>query len=712
MNKYQNYREFLNDLILWGDCVCAPLSSSGREPSQNAGAPDIPDWEQTLASSGRAPKAAFSELIKKAAASADCGSFSPFLFLALAARLEWPEMLLLAAALYTGLTSKILTPDIWQLFLAEEKGNLQDETKTPFLQQELFHSSAPLLYEREWDKNISDIRLRIVPRIFLFLKGILAEPIHIPGLNWYSRKEDFSGRNRLAQTEDFSGRNQQTQTEDFLGGNWQKQDEDFGQLENSLPYLGKNIRLWERIASCISEIPGQKLVYLNGPAGSGRKLNYAYLAAFLGKTLAVISLEQLESQSQLHDIQTECLLNHAMFVFELPEEETDLSLLLSWLPEEETVFLLGEKPNLAKSSAYCRQYLPFAIHSQDVLRDKELYEQLTLSYQWEQDDVRADFLGRYNFLPGRMREILELAKSYSLSAGIGLITGEHLRQAVLGVSSHSLERYDKKIRGVYQMKDLILPDLPKQKLFHIINRVRNRKLVYEEWGFLEKSAYGNGVSMIFAGPPGTGKTMAAQVMAGELDMELYRVELPAVVDKYIGETEKKLNRIFGEAEKTMAILFFDEADALFSKRTEIKESNDKYSNMEIAFLLQKMEEYEGISILATNYLQNFDGAFRRRVSDIIDFPLPGPSMRQQMWQSMIPAKLPVSEEVDFRFLGEQFEVSGSAIKNSLIYAGFLAAEAAEPLLTMERILKGLSHELEKSGKKLSRKDYGEYGHLF
>ena len=206
--------------------------------------------------------------------------------------------------------------------------------------------------------------------------------------------------------------------------------------------------------------------------------------------------------------------------------------------------------------------------------------------------------------------------------------------------------------------------------------------------------------------------MAAQVMAAELGMELYRVELPSVVDKYIGETEKKLNRIFGEAEKSMAILFFDEADVLFSKRTEIKESNDKYSNMEIAFLLQKMEEYEGISILATNYLQNFDSAFRRRISDIIDFPLPDADLRRQMWQSMIPSKMPVSEDIDFDFLAEQFDVSGSMIKNSLIYASFLAAEEKEPLLTMERILKGVSHELEKSGKKLSRDEYGEYGHLF
>ena len=162
----------------------------------------------------------------------------------------------------------------------------------------------------------------------------------------------------------------------------------------------------------------------------------------------------------------------------------------------------------------------------------------------------------------------------------------------------------------------------------------------------------------------------------------------------------------------MAILFFDEADVLFSKRTEIKESNDKYSNMEIAFLLQKMEEYEGVSILATNYLQNFDSAFRRRISDIIDFPLPDTDLRKKMWKYMIPDRLPVSEEMDFEFLAKQFELSGSMIKNSLIYASFLAAQAGEPLLTMERILRGIGHELEKSGRKLSRDDYGEYGHLF
>ncbi len=637
MDTYHNYQEFLNDLTDWGNHV----------------------WEQQTAFH---PRESFSALLQKSVTSAEQGVFSPFLYLALSARLEQEELLLLAASLYAERKGELLTPSAWKLFWKNESSD--------FPGIELYYQSAPLLFHREQEPAKLPENLRITPRIFLFLQGFLLESQYIPGLEWYHTKG------------------------------------------NPLPPLGRNICLYPKILHCISEIPGKKLVYLQGREGSGRKLNYAYLAAESHMDLAVISYEQLQTERQLREIQIECLINHAMFVLELPKEEEDLTPLFHWLKEEETIFLLGTGPELPHIRSIQRQYLPFFLSAQQVLEDKNLFETLTHSYQWECEETRTDFLHRYNFLPGRMKDILELARSYALSNGTDVITGEHLRKAILQVSSHSLDKYAKKIPGFYQMDDLILPTLTKQKLFHIIERIRNRKLVYEEWGFLEKSAYGNGVSMIFAGPPGTGKTMAAQVMASELNMELYRVELPAVVDKYIGETEKKLNRIFGEAEKSMAILFFDEADVLFSKRTEIKESNDKYSNMEIAFLLQKMEEYEGVSILATNYLQNFDSAFRRRISDIINFPLPDAGLRLQMWQSMIPARLPISDEIDFDFLAGQFEISGSMIKNTLIYASFLAAETQHPLLDMELILKGLSHELEKSGKKLSRDEYGEYGHLF
>lgn len=635
MDIYHSYQEFLEDLTAWGDHVCRQQS-------------------------GFNPKEVFFTLLKKSVHSTDEGTFSPFLYLAVATGLEREDMMLLAATLYAGQNKKSLTLSTWKLFWEKEEAD--------FPGTELYFQSAPLLFERETVRG--DVRLKLPQRVFLFLQGILLERLSLPGLKWYHH----DGK--------------------------------------PLPFLGAGIRLYQKMAVCLTGISGKKLVYLQGPAGSGRKLNYAYLAAASHMGLAVLSYEHLQTLHQLREIQLECLLNHAMFVLELPEDEEDLTLLLQWLQEEETIFLLGTKPNLPCSVLSGRQYLPFSISAQSALEDKELFERLTRSYQWESEKTRIDFLGRYNFLPGRMYDILELAKSYSLSEQTDGITDEQLKKGILGTSPHSLDKYATKIQGIYRMEDLILPDLSRQKLSHIISRIRNQKLVYEEWGFLEKSAYGNGVSMIFAGPPGTGKTMAAQVMAAELGMELYRVELPAVVDKYIGETEKKLNRIFGEAEKSMAILFFDEADVLFSKRTEIRESNDKYSNMEIAFLLQKMEEFEGISILATNYLQNFDSAFRRRVSDIIDFPLPDAGLRRQMWRSMIPSRLPVSDEIDFDFLARQFEISGSMIKNSLIYASFLTAEEQEPFLTMRQILKGLSHELEKSGKKLSRDEYGEYGRLF
>lgn len=608
------------------------------------------------------PRQSFFLLLQKAVQSADQGIFSPFLYIALSAHLEQEDMLLLAAAFYAEQNETFLTPALWQLFTEQEE--------TAALEAELFYQSAPLLLERKRDVEQTGIYLQIAPQIFLFLQGAYLEKQQIPGMSWYYDSKEH------------------------------------------LPPLGKKIHLYSKINACLSSVPGKKLVYLQGETGSGRKLNYAYLADMLQMNLAVISYEELQSETQLREMRIECLLHHALFVIELPEQWEDLTPLFYWLEQEETIFLLGTKPNLPDGTAFSRQYLPFSISSKHILEDKDLFEQLTRAYQWENDDIRKDFLNRYNFLPGRMHNILELAKAYALSQGTGAITREYLRSAILGVSSHSLDQYATKIQSHYQMRDLILPDTPKLQLSHIINRVRNRKLVYETWGFLEKSSYGNGTAMIFAGPPGTGKTMAAQVMAAELGMELYRIELPAVVDKYIGETEKKLNRIFNEAEKSMAILFFDEADVLFSKRTEVKESNDKYSNMEIAFLLQKMEEYDGVSILATNYLQNFDNAFRRRVSDIISFPMPDANMRLQMWQSMIPKRLPISDEIDFGFLSGQFELSGSMIKNTLIYASFLTAEAEMPILTMEQILKGLSHELEKSGKKLSRDEYGEYGYLF
>lgn len=215
--------------------------------------------------------------------------------------------------------------------------------------------------------------------------------------------------------------------------------------------------------------------------------------------------------------------------------------------------------------------------------------------------------------------------------------------------------------------------------------------------------------MIFYGPPGTGKTMGAQVIANELELELYKVDMAGVMSKYVGESEKKLGNIFEQAKKSQSILFFDEADVLFGKRTDQKDSNDKYANASTAYLLQKIEEYEGIIILATNLLQNFDNAFLRRFKFIIEFPFTDRERRLEIWQKVFPDGV-LKEELDMEYLAEEFKFSGSQIKNAAVAAAFLAAgEKTE--ITMRHVLVAVKREMAKTGKMLIAADFGPYYYL-
>lgn len=262
------------------------------------------------------------------------------------------------------------------------------------------------------------------------------------------------------------------------------------------------------------------------------------------------------------------------------------------------------------------------------------------------------------------------------------------------------------ITAKYKWDDLVLPALQKKMLKDACDQVRYHHQVYHRWGFEEKLAYGRGVSMIFYGPPGTGKTMGAQVLANELDLELYKVDMSGVMSKYVGESEKKLGNIFEQAKKSQSILFFDEADVLFGQRTDQKDSNDKYANASTAYLLQKIEEYEGIMVLATNLLQNFDNAFLRRFKFMIEFPATDEERRLMIWQKVFPAAVPL-EEPDFAFLAQEYTFSGSQIKNAAVAAAFLAAGEQKPV-SMRHILTAVKRELAKTGKTLIASDFGPY----
>jgi hypothetical protein len=225
--------------------------------------------------------------------------------------------------------------------------------------------------------------------------------------------------------------------------------------------------------------------------------------------------------------------------------------------------------------------------------------------------------------------------------------------------------------------DLVLPESQSRTLREIALQVRNRARVYETWGFAAKSARGLGISVLFAGPSGTGKTMAAEVLANELRLDLYRIDLSAVVSKYIGETEKNLRRVFDAAEGGGAILLFDEADALFGKRSEVKDSHDRYANIEIGYLLQRMEAYRGLAILTTNMRAALDHAFLRRLRFVVQFPFPDAARRSEIWRRVFPEETP-TEGLDHARLA-QLDVAGGTIRNIALTAAFLAADRGEPV---------------------------------
>jgi len=282
-----------------------------------------------------------------------------------------------------------------------------------------------------------------------------------------------------------------------------------------------------------------------------------------------------------------------------------------------------------------------------------------------------------------------------------------IESAARGQSSHGLCRLAQKIRCLHDWPDLVLPASCIRQLREVCSSERFRHVVYTQWGYDRRLAQGKGLNALFCGPSGTGKTMAAGIIAAELALDLYKIDLSSVVSKYIGETEKQLNQIFHEASSSNAILFFDEADALFGKRSEVRDAHDRYANVEVAYLLQKMEEYEGIVILATNFRRNMDDAFTRRMHHIIEFPFPDADLRERIWKGLVPAGAPLADDVNFGFLARQFELSGGNIRNVALAAAFLAAESGGNI-SMEHFIHGTARELQKLGKLPSRSEFREY----
>lgn len=266
-----------------------------------------------------------------------------------------------------------------------------------------------------------------------------------------------------------------------------------------------------------------------------------------------------------------------------------------------------------------------------------------------------------------------------------------------------LDDLAQRIDAAADWSDLVLPASQLQTLREIAAHVRHRTRVYETWGFASKGTRGLGISALFAGASGTGKTMAAEILARELRRDLYRIDLSQVVSKYIGETEKNLRRLFDAAEESGAVLLFDEADALFGKRSEVKDSHDRYANIEICYLLQRMETYRGLAILTTNIKSVLDSAFLRRIRFIVSFPFPDAALRAEIWRHVFPAATP-TENLDVTKLA-RLSVAGGNIRNIAIQAAFLAADSGEPV-RMTHLLRATRSEYAKFEKPLTEAEIG------
>jgi SpoVK/Ycf46/Vps4 family AAA+-type ATPase len=251
--------------------------------------------------------------------------------------------------------------------------------------------------------------------------------------------------------------------------------------------------------------------------------------------------------------------------------------------------------------------------------------------------------------------------------------------------------------------DLVLPTDAAAQLHELCDRVRRRHRVLEKWGF-GRTQRGLGVTALFVGTSGTGKTLAAEVVAGELGLNLYRIDLSAVVSKYIGETEKNLEGIFRGSEQSNAVLLFDEADALFGKRSAVRDAHDRYANVEIAYLLQRLESYPGVAILTTNLSDNLDTSFARRLAYTVHFPFPGPTERQRIWETVWPPDAPLGADVQPGWLAERFKLTGGNIRNVALAAASLVED--DGAIGMTHVLHALRREYQKMGKALTECEIG------
>lgn len=471
--------------------------------------------------------------------------------------------------------------------------------------------------------------------------------------------------------------------------------------------------------------PGRKAIYnFYGPKGTGRKSLAAALCRELGMSLLIVDLREVllrhaDFAAAIQSIFREAVLQPTAIYLEnfdllVADEDKALSQRqhlvaglqqFSWL-----TFLSTEKSwepaGLLKDHFYLSVELPMP----DMKGRAELWPLLANGAELSATEMRWDELAvKFRLTPGQIRDALIAAgNSARLRPGDGYrVTMADLYTACRGQSNQKLSTSARKLTPRHSWSDIILPPNELAQLREVCAQLKHRRKVYHEWGFGRKLSPAKGLCVLFYGPSGTGKTTAVELLADELQLEAYKIDLSTLVSKYIGETEKNLSKVFHEAETSNAILFFDEADALFGKRSEVKDAHDRYANIEINYLLQRMDEFEGLVVLATNLRKNIDDAFFRRMHFAIEFPFPNEEHRYQIWKCHFPETAPLAEDIDFNFLANRLNITGGNIKNIVVNAAFLAAENSG-VIHMKHLVRATRREYEKIGRLCTAAEFVPY----
>lgn len=464
------------------------------------------------------------------------------------------------------------------------------------------------------------------------------------------------------------------------------------------------------------------VVHLLGPYGAGKRETAEALCHSIGQRLLVVDLERLLAEGSerfeesLELIQREAMLRRSALLwnsFDSLLEDKQRALLNAFSAElarhQGLQLLGGERSWFPGASLRDIPIIRLELARPEVNRREQVWhESLNGRSRTRCSLDLGPLASRFRLTGGQIRDAAATARNLARwrDGDQAAITMDDLYEACRLHSSQRLTSLARKITPKYRWDDIILPPERLRQLREICNHIKYRDQVYTYWGFGPKLAYGKGLSVLFSGPSGTGKTMAADIIAGELGLDLFKIDLSTVVSKYIGETEKNLSNIFNEAETSNAVLFFDEADALFGKRSEVKDSHDRYANIETGYLLQRMEEYEGVAILATNLRKNLDEAFVRRLHFTVEFPFPNALDRRRIWEGIWPKSMQRSRSVDLELMASKFEISGGNIRNIAVGAAFLAADEGVHELSMEHLLRATQREYQKMGKVITA-DFGQ-----